>query len=105
MLDRDRAAYDEWLFRYAENLVQDRRKNIRIKSIKECYKECGPAKPFENKNNYIEQKIESTFNYFQIMDDIEHTGFETERDRKKKQKLLENKNQPKSEWRMRMDEL
>ena len=84
MIDRDRAAYDEWLFRYAENLVQARRSRIRIKSIEECVKECGPLKPFENKNNYIEQKIESTYNYFQIMDDVEHTGFETERDRKKK---------------------
>ena len=86
-------------------MVQDRRRVIRIKSIDECYKECGPLKPFENKNNYIEQKIESTFNYFQIQDDVEHTGFETERDRKKKLKQLEQPNQGKSEWRMRMDEL
>lgn len=54
MLDRDKAAYTEWLFRQAENEVQDRRRRIRIKSIEECYKECGPTKPFENKNNYIE---------------------------------------------------
>ena len=54
MLDRDKKAYNEWLFRQGENLVMDRRRNIRIKSIDECYKECGPQRPFESKNNYIE---------------------------------------------------
>ena len=54
MLDRDKIAYNEWLFRYAERCVQVRRSKLRLKCIEECYKECGPAKPFENKNNYIE---------------------------------------------------
>lgn len=104
MLDRDKVAYFEWLFRHAENLVQERRSRIRVKSIEECYKECGPTKPFEDKNNYIEQKIESTYNYFQIYDDVEHLGFETERD-KRKRALDEAASAPRSEWRQRMDEL
>jgi len=70
MLDRDKVAYNEWLFMQAENLVMERRRAIRMKTIEECIKECGPLKPFENKNNYIEQKIESTYNYFTIMDDV-----------------------------------
>ena len=74
MLHRDKVAYEEWIIRHAENLVQERRNNIRLKCIEECYAQCDQSVPFENKNNYIESKIESTFHYFQNLDDMAHVG-------------------------------
>ena len=76
MLERDKKQYEEFIIRYSESLVQKRRANIRLKTVDEAYTQCGPRVPFEQKNFYIESKIESTYSYFNNLDDMAHVGEE-----------------------------
>lgn len=41
-----------------------RRTRIRVKTVEETYKECDKSIPYEDRNNWIEQRVESRFKYF-----------------------------------------
>jgi len=43
---------------------------MRSKLIAEIYKECAPSVPYEKRNNYVEQRLEERFKYFNNMDDL-----------------------------------
>lgn len=58
----------------SEEKVTARRFNMRSKLITEIYKECAPSVPYENRNNYVEQRLEERFRYFNQMDDLNGTG-------------------------------
>lgn len=80
---KDKRIYLDWLLEKAESKVQSRRHKLRLKNIEECKDQCQPGKPFENRNNYVEERIESTFKYFDHYSDIEQIGKDTmERTRK-----------------------
>jgi len=42
--------------------------------IAEIYKECNPSVAYEKRNNYVEQRLEERFRYFDNMDDLNGTA-------------------------------
>jgi len=58
----------------SEEKVTARRFNMRTKLIAEIYKECNPSVAYEKRNNYVEQRLEERFRYFDNMDDLNGTA-------------------------------
>ena len=74
ILAADKATYGEYLLTISEEKVTARRFNMRSKLITEVYKECAPSVPYERRNNYVEQRLEERFRYFNQMDDLNGAG-------------------------------
>lgn len=86
-LDKDRRKYADYLLTYAEDKVLARRTHMRTKCLAECYQDCGPGVAFQQKNRYIEARLEQRLKYFDHMHDLKHPGVETEQLRKELFKL------------------
>ena len=69
MLDEDKKIYADYLLTEGESKVCARRFNNRVKLIQEIYSTCDPNTPYEERNNYIESRLESRIGYFDHMDD------------------------------------
>lgn len=42
----------------------------RTKNLKETYRQCDISVPYETKNNFVENKIQDVFKYFNDLDDM-----------------------------------
>lgn len=63
--------YHDWLLSQGEKIVMDRRTRIRVKTVEQTYKECDKSIPYEDRNNWIEQRVELRFKYFDQPNDLQ----------------------------------
>lgn len=71
MLDQDKEVYLDWLINKFENSIMSRRSHIRQKQIAEILKECDISKPYEERNNFIENRLEDGYRYFNNLNDAD----------------------------------
>lgn len=64
-----------------------RRAHIRIATIDTIYGECAPAIGYNQKNSYLEDRIEATNSYFNHLDDLNNKGADMEKVKKQLFKL------------------
>lgn len=57
-----------------ERALKERRHNVRLRHIRDTYKECGQSVGFAHKNHYIEDRIELTQKYFGYLNDFDHSN-------------------------------
>ena len=66
--------FADFLLSECEQLVHDRRKNLRMKSLDQSMFMCRPAVGFNEKNNFLEERIETTQQYYDYMSDMNNKG-------------------------------
>ena len=86
-LDKDRRKYADYLLTLAEQKILKRRAHMRTKCLAGCYQDCGPGVAFQQKNRYIESRLEQRLKYFDHMHDLNHSGADAEQLRKEIFKL------------------
>lgn len=63
-------------------MIINRRAHMRLKTLEECQKECSSKVPFQQKNKYIETRLEQGLKYFDYMNDYNNPGIEAQKLRK-----------------------
>ncbi len=53
-----------------EEKVMARRAHMRDTCVRTIYEECSPNVGYNQKNSYLEDRIETTMKYFKILDDL-----------------------------------
>ena len=81
-IDKDKAVYMEWLIDNCESYIMRRRARIRQKQIDEILKNCHISKPYEERNQYIEKKLEWSYLYFNNLNDVDSEMSEKDQLRK-----------------------
>lgn len=81
-IDKDKAVYKEWLIDICESYIMRRRAKIRQKQIDEILKNCHISKPYEERNQYIEKKLEWSYLYFNNLNDVDSEMSEKDQLRK-----------------------
>ena len=74
--------FADFLLSECEQLVHDRRKNLRMKTFQQSLFMCRPTVGFNEKNNFLEERIETTQQYYDFMSDLNNKGSDINRIRK-----------------------
>jgi len=76
ILENDKAVYAEYLLRVAEEKVRARRLHYRIKLLEEVYRRCTDSYPFQEREYFVESRLEQRIKYFKYLDDLNNEGSE-----------------------------
>lgn len=80
-----------------------RRAHIRIATIATIYEECAPSIGYNQKNSYLEDRIEATNSYFNHLDDLNNKGADMEKVKKQLFKLNRELRRREAEGLQRLD--
>lgn len=70
-----------------EKKIMARRAHIRNTLVDTIYEECAPSIGYNQKNSYLEDRIEATNTYFNHLDDLNNKGAALEKVKKELFKL------------------
>lgn len=74
LLAKDKLCYAEYLLTETEKKVMARRSHIRNILVDTIYEESAPRIGYNQKNSYLEDRIEATNTYFNHLDDLNNKG-------------------------------
>jgi hypothetical protein len=78
LLYKDKRTYAEYLLNETEKKVMARRAHTRNTLVDTIYEECAPGIGYNQKNSYLEDRIEATNSYFKHLDDMNNKGAQME---------------------------
>lgn len=87
LLYKDKLTYAEYLLTVTEQKVMARRSHVRNSLVDTIYEECAPSIGYNQKNSYLEDRIEATNTYFNHLDDLNNKGAHMEKVKKELFKL------------------
>ena len=87
LLYKDKLKYADYLLTVTEAKIMARRAHIRNATIATIYDECRDGVGYNQKNSYLEDRIEATNSYFNNLDDLNNKGAEMEKTKKQLFKL------------------
>lgn len=61
-----------------EEKVIARRFHTRVKQLEDVYSRCADGVPFQQREMYVESRLEARFKYFRSLDDLNNKGSEIE---------------------------
>ena len=70
LLHKDKLKYEEWLLTVTEDKIMARRAHIRMACVATIYEECSGGVGYNQKNMFLEDRIETTHKYFDVPDDL-----------------------------------
>ena len=76
ILHKDKIAFFNWMFAEGEKIAISKRQKSRVKCIKTTYRECHVSKPYEERNRFIEGRIEAKYKYFDSFNDLNPASME-----------------------------
>lgn len=76
VLEADKQLYAEYLLKIAEEKVTARRLHYRMKLLEEVYRRCTDRFPFQEREYFVESRLEQRIKYFKHLDDINNEGSE-----------------------------
>lgn len=65
-----------------------RRAHMRDACVRTIYEECAPSIGYNAKNSYLEDRIETTMRYYQVLDDLNNKGANIEKIKKELFKIM-----------------
>lgn len=76
VLEADKLVYAEYLLKISEEKVTARRLHYRMKLLEEVYRRCTDRFPFQEREYFVESRLEQRIKYFKNLDDINNEGSE-----------------------------
>ena len=76
VLEHDKEVYAEYLLKISEEKVTARRLHYRMKLLEEVYRRCADRFPFQEREYFVESRLEQRIKYFKHLDDINNEGSE-----------------------------
>jgi len=76
VLEQDKLLYGEYLLKISEEKVTARRLHYRMKLLEEVYRRCTDRFPFQEREYFVESRLEQRIKYFKHLDDINNAGSE-----------------------------
>ena len=86
ILANDIQTYEDYLMNVCEEKIIARRFHQREKQLEDVYRRCEPSIPFQERETYVESRLEARIKYFRSLDDLNNKGSEIEQIMKELQK-------------------